>query len=163
MIAAIVDIEKAKFAAEIEGLDIKAEAGELAGEALADMKIAAFDAMGTAMLEGLEGLSIAGFSIMDIMGGPIDDPVECLALKKKRICEEIGRFKDNWQLYLLRKWMELVTSFFEAIGLGALVEIIGLDFCTFLGIIGFPTSIDLSFSDHIKEVPNKIVSALPAT
>ena len=163
MIAAIVDLEKAKFAAEIEALDIKAEAGELASEALMGAKTAAFDAMGSAMLEGLEGLEIAGFSVLDMIGGNIDDPIECLALKKKRICEEIGRFKDNWQLYLLRKWMELVTSFFEAIGLGAIVQLIGLDFCTFLGIIGFPTSIDLSFSDHIKEVPNKIVSALPAT
>ena len=163
MIAAIVDIEKAKFKSEIEALDIKAEAGELATEALRGAKTAAFDAMGSAMLEGLEGLEIAGFSVLDMIGGNIDDPIECLALKKKRICEEIGRFKDNWQLYLLRKWMETVNSFFEAIGLGALVEIIGLDFCTFLGIIGFPTSIDLSFSDHIKEVPNKIVSAIPAT
>ena len=159
MISAIVDIEKAKFAAEIEALD----AGELTGEALTNAKTAAFDAMGTAMLEGLEGLSIAGFSVLDLIGGNIDDPVECLALKKKRICEEIGRFKDNWQFYLLRKWMETVTSFFDAIGLGALTQYIGLDFCTFLGIIGFPTSIDLSFSDHIKEVPNKVVSALPAT
>ena len=133
------------------------------GEALTNAKTAAFDAMGTAMLEGLEGLSIAGFSVLDLIGGNIDDPVECLALKKKRICEEIGRFKDNWQFYLLRKWMETVTSFFDAIGLGALTQYIGLDFCTFLGIIGFPTSIDLSFSDHIKEVPNKVVSALPAT
>ena len=159
MISAIVDIEKAKFAAEIEALD----AGELTGEALTNAKTAAFDAMGTAMLEGLEGLSIAGFSVLDLIGGNIDDPVECLALKKKRICEEIGRFKDNWQFYLLRKWMETVTSFFDAIGLGALTQYIGLDFCTFLGIIGFPTSIDLSFSDHIKEVPNKVVSVLPAT
>ena len=159
MISAIVDIEKAKFAAEIEALD----AGELTGEALTNAKTAAFDAMGTAMLEGLEGLSIAGFSVLDLIGGNIDDPVECLALKKKRICEEIGRFKDNWQFYLLRKWMETVTSFFDAIGLGALTQYIGLDFSTFLGIIGFPTSIDLSFSDHIKEVPNKVVSALPAT
>jgi hypothetical protein len=160
MIAAIVDVAKAKFAAEIEALD---NIPELIGAELADAKIKAFDAMGDAMLEGLEGLEIAGFSVMDFIGGFIDDPVECLALKKKRICEEIGRFKDNWQLYLLRKWMELVTSFFEAIGLGAIVQLIGLDFCTFLGIIGFPTSIDLSFSDHIKEVPTKIVSALPAT
>ena len=159
MIAAIVDVAKAKFAAEIEALDV----GELTGEALIEAKIAAFDKMGDAMLEGLEGLSIAGFSVIDFIGGPIDDPVECLALKKKRICEEIGRFKDNWQLYLLRKWMETVTSFFEAIGLGALVEIIGLDFCTFLGIIGFPTSIDLSFTDKIKEVASTTVSPIPAT
>jgi hypothetical protein len=159
MISAVVDAEKAKFTAEIESLD----AGELTGEALTNAKTAAFDKMGDAMTEGLEGLSIAGFDVMSLIGGPIDDPVECLALKKKRICEEIGRFKDNYQFYLLRKWMEVVTSFFDAIGLGALTQWIGCDFCTFLGLIGFPKSIDLSFSDHIKEVENKVVSPLPAT
>jgi hypothetical protein len=159
MIAAIVDAEKAKFAAEIESLDL----GELSGTALTEAKAEAFDKMGGAMIEGLEGLSIAGFDIMSIIGGPIEDPVECLALKKKRICEEIGRFKDNWQFYLLRKWMETVTSFFDAIGLGALTQWIGCDFCTFLGLIGFPKSIDLSFSDHITEVKNTAVSALPTT
>ncbi len=161
MISAIVDAEKAKFTTEIEALDIKAEAGELTGEALIEAKTAAFDTMSDAMTEGLEGLSIAGFPVMELIGGPIDDPVECLALKKKRICEEIGRFKDNWQFYLLRKWMEIVTSFFDAIGLGAITQWVGCDFCTFLGIIGFPKSIDLSFSDHIKEVENKVVSSLP--
>ena len=59
--------------------------------------------------------------------------------------------------------METVTSFFDAIGLGALTQWIGCDFCTFLGIIGFPKSIDLSFSEHIKEVENKTISALPTT
>jgi len=57
--------------------------------------------------------------------------------------------------------MEIVTSFFEAIGLGKLVEFIGLDFCSFLGILGFPKVIDLSFSDHIKEVSSTVTSALP--
>ena len=163
MISAIVDAEKEKFKADIEALDIRAEAGELTGEALIECIGKPVDQMREAMLKGLEGLEIAGFSVLDLIGGDIDDPVECLALKKKRICEEIGRFKDNWQFYLLRKWMELVTSFFDAIGLGALTQFIAMDFCTFLGILGFPTNIDLSFSEHIKEVENKTVSALPAT
>ena len=156
--------------AEIEALDkealgeeaYKEKVNELAGMTLGDAKIAAFDEMGELMTEGLEGLKIAGFSVMDMIGGDIDDPVETLALKKKRICEEIGRFKDNYMLFLLRKWMEVVTSFLEAIGLGKLVELIGLDFCTFLGIIGFPKVIDLSFTDKIKEVPSTMASALPS-
>ena len=159
MISAVVDAEKEKFEKEIEKLD----AGELTGEDLANAKIEAFDTMGEAMTEGLEGLSIAGFDVTSLIGGDVDDPVECLALKKKRICEEIGRFKDNWQFYLLRKWMETVTGFFDAIGLGTLTQWISCDFCTFLGLIGFPKSIDLSFSEHIKEVENTTVSALPAT
>ena len=157
--------------AEIAALDrealgeeaYKEKVEELAGMTLGDAKIAAFDKMSEAMLGGLEKLEIFGFSVMDIIGGAIDDTVETLELKSKRICEEIGRFKDNWQLYLLRKWMELVTAFFDAIGLSALTRYIGMDFCTFLGILGFPTTIDLSFSDHIEEVEDKTISVLPAT
>ena len=158
MIGEIVEAELAKFTIVLEELDTL----ELTDEDLTNAKIEAFDEMGKLMAEGLEGLEIAGFSVMDMIGGPIDDPVECFALKKKRICEEIGRFKDNYMLFLLRKWMEVVTKFLKAIGLGKLVELIGLDFCTFLGIIGFPKVIDLSFTDKIKEVPSTMASALPS-
>ena len=159
-ILAMLEVEAATAAgmseevkAEIAALDrealgeeaYKEKVEELAGMTLGDAKIAAFDKMSEAMLGGLEKLEIFGFSVMDIIGGAIDDTVETLELKSKRICEEIGRFKDNWQLYLLRKWMELVTAFFDAIGLSALTRYIGMDFWTFLGILGFPTSIDLSF------------------
>jgi hypothetical protein len=160
MISEIVDAETAKFNAVIEGIE------NIEFDSVEDMinaKTEAFDNMSTTLTEGLEGLEIVGFSVMDIIGGPIDDPVECRELKVKRMCEEIGRFKDNWQFYLLRKWIEIVMEFFEAIGLGALTKYVGMDFCTFLGMIGFPTTIDLSFSDHIKEVENKVVSPLPAT
>ena len=162
MIGEIVEAELAKFTIVLEELDALELKGELTGEALMNAKTEAFDEMGKLMAEGLEGLKIAGFSVMDMIGGPIDDPVECFALKKKRICEEIGRFKDNYMLFLLRKWMEVVTKFLKAIGLGKLVELIGLDFCTFLGIIGFPKAIDLSFTDKIKEVPSTMASALPS-
>ena len=77
MISAVVDAEKEKFEKEIEKLD----AGELTGEDLANAKIEAFDTMGEAMTEGLEGLSIAGFDVTSLIGGDVDDPVECLALK----------------------------------------------------------------------------------
>jgi hypothetical protein len=178
--AAIEDLQSLTAAGKLEGLseDVKAQIaaldkealGEeayneaveaLAGSTLIDAKIAAFDTMGEAMLGGLESIKVAGFSVMDMIGGDIDDPVETLTLKKKRICEEIGRFKDNYVFFLLRKWMEIVTKFFKAIGLGKLVEFIGLDFCTFLGIIGFPKVVDLSFTEKIKEIGSDVTSALP--
>jgi len=45
--------------------------------------------------------------------------------------------------------MELVTKFFEVIGLGKLVEFITFTFCDFLNVLGFPKTIDLSFSEDI--------------
>jgi hypothetical protein len=133
----------------------------LAGSTLRDARIAAFETMGETMLAGLESIKVAGFSVMDMIGGPVDDPVETLALKKKRMGEEVGRFKDNYIFFLLRKWMEIVVKFFKAIGLGKLVEFIKLDFCSFLGLIGFPKVIDLSFTDKIKEIGSTSTSALP--
>ena len=91
---------------------------------------------------------------MSIIGGKLEDNVDTLEMKVKRMQEELSRFKDNWGLFLLRKWMETVTKFFKAIGLGKLVEFIGLDFCTFLGIIGFPKSIDLDFTQYVNIDPN---------
>ena len=151
MIKAIVDAERAKFQAELDklDLDLTLSAGELA-----DLKTAAFDKFGEEVIKGLEGLSIAGFDLMSIIGGKLEDNCDTLEMKVKRMQEELSRFKDNWGLFLLRKWMETVTKFFKAIGLGKLVEFIGLDFCTFLGIIGFPKSIDLDFTQYVNIDPN---------
>jgi hypothetical protein len=48
--------------------------------------------------------------------------------------------------------MQKVTAFFDAIGLGALTQFATLDFCTFMGLMGIPTTIDLSSFSNIKEV-----------
>ena len=53
------------------------------------------------------------------------------------------QFKEEWQTYLIKKWMEKVTAFFDAIGLSTLTQWITFTFCDFLKIIGFPSTIDL--------------------
>ena len=153
MIQAIVDAEREKFQAELDKIDLDALSEELTGAELADLKVAAFDKFGEEVTKGLEKLEIAGFDVLSIIGGELEDNVETLEMKAKRIQEEMSRFADNWALYLLRKWMEKVTKFFKAIGLGKLVEFIGLDFCTFLGIIGFPKTIDLDFTQYVNIDP----------
>jgi hypothetical protein len=50
--------------------------------------------------------------------------------------------------------MEKVTSFFDAIGLGALTQWTTFTFCDFLTIVGFPTTIDL---------PASVQTSIPTT
>jgi len=107
------------------------------------------DATYAELIEELESVSLAGFSLIDLIGGKIEESIESAEKRINRLMEAARDFGENWPRYLLTKWMELVTKFFENIGLGALVEFITFTFCDFLNLLGFPKTIDLSFSEHI--------------
>ena len=93
--------------------------------------------------EELESISIFGYSLNDLLGGEFDNNVNIDEYNKERLLKRAREFAEEWQTYLIKKWMEKVTSFFDAIGLGALTQWITFTFCDFLTIIGFPTTIDL--------------------
>ena len=112
------------------------------------------------LIEELESVQLAGFSLIDLIGGEIEESIETAERKIERLIESARDFGENWPGYLLRKWMETVTAFFEAIGLGALVELITFTFCDFLNIIGFPKTIDLIFSEDIS-VGSSTTAVLP--
>ena len=78
-----------------------------------------------------------------MLGGEFDNNVDIDEYNKERLLKRAREFAEEWQTYLIKKWMEKVTSFFDAIGLGALTQWITFTFCDFLTIIGFPTTIDL--------------------
>ena len=103
------------------------------------------------LIEELEKVSLAGFDLLSLIGGKIEESIETAERKIERLMEAARDFGANWPRYLLVKWMEIVTKFFETIGLGALVEWITFTFCDFLNILGFPKTIDLSFSEDITE------------
>ena len=63
--------------------------------------------------------------------------------KIDRKLEALRDFAENWPQYLIKKWMEVVTEFLEAIGLGDLLQWLTFDFCDFLKLIGVPTSITI--------------------
>src|SRR6056300_1202692 len=85
-----------------------------------------------------------GFTgLIDLLGGAFDNNVDIDEYNKERLLKRAREFAEEWQTYLIKKWMEKVTSFFDAIGLGALTQWITFTFCDFLTIIGFPTTIDL--------------------
>ena len=93
--------------------------------------------------EELESISIFGYSLNDLLGGEFDNNVDIDEYNKERLLKRAREFAEEWQTYLIKKWMERVTSFFDAIGLGALTQWTTFTFCDFLTIIGFPTTIDL--------------------
>ena len=94
----------------------------------------------------LESISIFGYSLNDLLGGEFDNNVDIDEYNKERLLKRAREFKEEWQTYLIKKWMEKVTSFFDAIGLGALTQWTTFTFCDFLTIVGFPTTIDLPAS-----------------
>lgn len=112
-------------------------------------------------LEELEQIKIFGFSLLDLLGGEFEDNVEIPEFNKERLIKKAREFAEEWQTFLIKIWMQKVTAFFDAIGLGGLTALITFDFCDFLTLIGFPTTIDLPPS--IQAVINTEVSALPNT
>jgi len=147
LIKAIIDEEKANFQAELDKLgDIK---DDLTKEKL-------LRKMHEGILDKLENLEILGFKVSALFGGDFEDKFENLDFKVARISAKLKEFKENWQTYLLKKWMEKVTAFFDAIGLSALTQWITFTFCDFLKLIGIPTTLDLSAFDNITTVSNTI-------
>jgi hypothetical protein len=104
-------------------------------------------------LVNLKNIKIAGFDVMGLLGGEFTDNVESMEFTVARITAKLKEFKENYQLFLLKEWMGKVTSFFDAIGLGALTKFVTLDFCTFMGLMGIPNPIiDLSSFGNITTV-----------
>ena len=91
----------------------------------------------------LDTLSIGPFGLLDIIGGEITEFIEMAERKIDRKLEAVRDFAENWPQYLIKKWMEVVTEFLEAIGLGDLLQWLTFDFCDFLKLIGVPTSITI--------------------
>ena len=143
MVKAIVDKEKASFLAEVD--KIKDDVDDFDKVELID-KLS--ETMSGNMIEQLEAMSIGPFSLADFCGG-IDEDFVCSENKMRRCKESFAELKANYQLWLMKKWMEIVSSFLEAIGLGEIMAMVTFDFCDFLKIMGVPEKIsppDLLFS-----------------
>jgi hypothetical protein len=113
-------------------------------------------------IEQLESISIAGFSLMDLLGGEPNDFVESMERKMDRFKRRLKNFGEEWPKYLIQEWMQLVQKFFKAIGLGALIEWITFTFCDFLKLIGLPSSITLSTEQIIESVIGATAVSLPS-
>lgn len=92
------------------------------------------------VIAAIESISIFGFTLVDLLGGPYTDYTESAELTINRLISAAKDFAVKYPMYLLEVWMDLVKAFFNAIGLGALLAHIPFTFCQFLQVIGFPTS-----------------------
>ena len=105
-------------------------------------------------IEELKAVQIFGFSLLDLLGGEFDDNVEIPEFQKERLLKRAREFKEEWQTYLIKKWMEKVEDFFSAIGLDSIMQWITFSFCDYLKVIGFPSTINL---------PDSIQTSIPTT
>ena len=111
------------------------------------------DSLRKKAIKTLESIEIAGFSLMDLLGGEPNDFVESMEGKMERFKKRLRNFGEEWPKYLIQKWMELVTAFLEAIGLSALLDWITFTFCDFLKLIGMPTEIVIPTKFNLVAVP----------
>ena len=95
------------------------------------------------IIDKLKSISLAGFNLLQIIGGEISSFVDSIETQIERFMEALRDFGEQWPMYLIKMWMNKITAFLNAIGLGALLEWITFDFCKFLKLIGMPTSISV--------------------
>ena len=74
------------------------------------------------IITALEGINILGFSLVDLLGGKIYDFIDSPERSINRMIEAARDFGEQWPEYLLKLWMQKITAFLNAIGLGALLE-----------------------------------------
>lgn len=151
MIKAIVEEKKAEFKSKLEALGdnpLQEERDKLVRE------------MNKGIVAGLEELEILGFKVKALLGGDFLDNTESIEFTVARITAKLKEFRENWQLFLIREWMGKVTKFFSKIGLSSLTQFATLDFCTFLGLMGIPKTIDLSSFGNITTKANEFTSEL---
>jgi len=115
------------------------------------------------IIDKLESINIARYSLLDIIGGDIDDFVRSPEEKINRYVEAARDFGEDWPEFLLKKWMQKITSFLNAIGLSALTEWINFDFCKFLKLIGMPTSITVNVDYNIDLTQGEASVSLDAS
>src|SRR6056300_483169 len=112
-------------------------------------------------IEELKAVQIFGFSLLDLLGGEFDDNVEIPEFQKERLLKRAREFKEEWQTYLIKIWMEKVEDFFSAIGLDSIMQWITFSFCDYLKVIGFPSIIDLP--ESVQTLINTSANVLPNT
>ena len=157
--------ELARIKAQLEQLeeDLKTSTGDIKkqiDDQIAKIKddIENFTVNGF-IVKQLQGVSLFGMSLLDIIGGEIDTNV---VVPEDQINEMVRAARDwfaQWQKELINLWIKKIKSFLDAIGLGSLLDFLTLTFCDVLGLIGIPTSFDLTLPElpEIGEViPNGI-------
>lgn len=96
------------------------------------------------IVEELERVQIFGKSLLDIIGGKIDENIICAEELIADLMRQAKEWFAQWQKELLNQWIRKIKKFLDKIGLGKLLDILALDFCDVLKLIGIPTTFTLS-------------------
>tara|TARA_R110000823_G_scaffold314965_1_gene445154 strand:+ start:41 stop:1075 length:1035 start_codon:yes stop_codon:yes gene_type:complete len=107
----------------------------------------------------LKAVSVFGFTLEDLLGELPDNNLEIEGYDRERLKNKARQFAEEWELYLLKTWMQKITAFLDAIGLGALTDLITFNFCDFMKLISFPPTIVLPAS--ITSAVDNAVSSIP--
>lgn len=134
------EIESAKQKAEQFKADAKKDLDEI------EQQINEFDLQAEAygmVVDHLEGVSLFGMSLVDVIGGSIDETVKMAEKDIDNLIKAARDFAANWEKELLNIWIKKIKSFLDAIGLGKLLDLLTLTLCDVLPMIGIPTSFDV--------------------
>lgn len=134
------EIESAKQKAEQFKTDAKKDLDEI------EQQINEFDLQSEAygmIIDQLEGVSLFGMSLLDVIGGEIDETVKMAEKDIDNLIKSARDFAANWEKELLNVWIKKIKSFLDAIGLGKLLDLLTLTLCDVLPLIGIPTSFDV--------------------
>ena len=134
------EMESAKQKGEQFKTDAKKDLDEI------EQEIKEFDLQAEAygmVVDQLEGVSLFGMSLVDVIGGSIDDTVQMAEKKIDNLIKAARDFSANWEKELLNVWIKKIKPFLDAIGLGKLLDLLTLTLCDVLTLIGIPTSFDV--------------------
>ena len=112
-------------------------------------------------LEKLEAIKIGEFSLLDAIGGKIEEELDIAERKMNRILDKLQDFLNEYATYLFKKFMEKLAKFLDAIGLGEIIDFLTFDFCDFLELIGMPKTIDISAEFTVAALSGSAVTPLP--
>jgi len=90
----------------------------------------------SAIIEGLKNLSIFGVPLGSLLTINTDVATYSSETVVSDLISQAKDFVNNYVLNIFITWMDKVKSFFNAIGLSAIVAFITFDFCDFLSLIG---------------------------
>lgn len=96
------------------------------------------------IVEELERIEIFGKSLLDIIGGKIDENIVCAEELIADLMRQAKEWFAQWQKELLNQWIRKIKKFLDKIGLGKLFDLLDLNFCDVLKLIGIPTTFALS-------------------
>lgn len=114
-----------------------------------------------AKIEALKALSIAGFNVMDLIGGEVNEFIVSAERQMDRLIERIRDFGEEWPKFLIQEYIQKIKKFLDAIGLGAILDWAVFDFCKFLKVIGMPSQINLTSAIELLPLADVSTVSLP--